>query len=122
MHLKSYLSAIILGGLCVGCGTVLTRTPARGLASWNGDPFPRFYPATCVDGGMIYDPGMEGHDSTGQRTARRIGYFCDLPISLATDTLFLPFDTITALSQSHTKEPNKSRQPTAAAHSDSNKP
>ena len=114
------LWVIVLVGLCTGCGTVLTRTGLRGLA---GHPYPRFYPATYGDVRMIYDPKVEGYNSTVQRNRRRVMLLFDVPISLTTDTLYLPFDTFPALRpERHAKEPKKAPSPPATTSPHSAKP
>jgi uncharacterized protein YceK len=67
------------------------------MAYWdNSRPFTPVYPATCVDGAIVFGPGSE---EAGNQAGQRIVFFFDFPFSLATDTLLLPYDIYRASSR-----------------------
>ncbi len=87
--------ASALAAFCVGCGTLVTRTAARSIGSWdNPNAFAPVYPATCVDAGAVF--GSSSSDSA--QIGRRIGFFLDFPFSVTFDTLLLPYDIYVASS------------------------
>jgi uncharacterized protein YceK len=73
-----------------GCGTFVARS---GMLAAIGGP-PRYYPATCLDATILVDLVVPEKTSGGFPV--RLGRSClgllDMPISLVTDTLWLPFD------------------------------
>lgn len=74
---------------CSGCGTVVSRT---GIHTLSDKPQPRYYPATCWSSRMIAAPAHPEDGSSGGRAAWCLAGSIDLPISLTTDTLLLPYD------------------------------
>jgi uncharacterized protein YceK len=73
-----------------GCGTIITRSGALGLGSWDSG-LPPVYQATVLDTKIAFGPSSE---PVGQQAAQRLAFFIDLPISIAADTLLLPFDLL----------------------------
>jgi uncharacterized protein YceK len=91
--------AVTFGG-CVcfltACGTVSTRTSLKTELS---DDFPPVYPATYVDTGLITAPCRSSFSgSAGKKAGACFCGLLDLPISLATDTLLLPYDLVVSAS------------------------
>ena len=75
--------------LLVGCGTLTTRA----LRSEFSDEFPPVYAAVYCDAGLLSAPCRPMDDvGAGKRTAMCVAGLFDLPISLAFDTLLLPYD------------------------------
>ena len=89
MNMKTsfLLGACLL--LLTGCGTIATRTSTRNMIS---DTLPAVYAATSIDAGLISATSRPEFGSAGKRAAASIAGLIDLPISIATDTLFLPYD------------------------------
>ena len=74
-----------------GCGTFMARTPWREL----GGGLPRYYPATAVSGYCVAMPFLSAERSS--KSWQELTLFSamgvvDLPISLVTDTIALPYD------------------------------
>jgi len=96
--MKLELTLFLVGCACVftGCGTAATRTGAKSEFS---NKFPPVYPATYVDAGFISAPCRSGFTgSAAKKTGACIMGLIDLPISLATDTLILPYDIYKVIS------------------------
>ena len=74
-----------------GCGTIITRSGALGVGSWDSGSLPPVYQATILDTMIAFGPSSE---PVGQQAAQRLVFFIDLPISIAADTLLLPFDLL----------------------------
>ena len=72
-------------------------TTRTGLRHEFSDPFPPVYAATYVDGGLITAPCRRSFDgSVGKKAGACIVGVIDLPISLAIDTILLPYDAISS--------------------------
>lgn len=77
-----------------GCGTFFART------GWRAEsPFmTKLYPATSWDYHFAVRLGVTDYHRTGRSINERIGNVCmgvlDAPISIITDTVWLPFDFI----------------------------
>jgi uncharacterized protein YceK len=91
---RPVLCLLCVGLLAEGCATIFSLSPDRvegELYESHDSPksFPRVYSGTLGDGYCVT------HDQSGQ-----IGFFCllDLPLSLAADTVLLPY---TAYQQIH---------------------
>ena len=91
--------SVLFSLIFAGCATIVTR-----VANPRNE-FNTYYPATCFDGGMIAFPfvAIFGNPSGPESAyAGALGFvygpfllvfgLLDLPISVATDTLALPFD------------------------------
>ncbi len=82
---------ILILPFLTGCGTFFARTGWR----HEGSGIPRFYPATYIDGALIVSPTNQ-HNEGRDSYSRRIGLFglglLDLPFSLVSDTLCIPWD------------------------------
>lgn len=80
---------ISLAAMETGCGTILARSDG---GVWDS---PRLYPATQVNAEFLGVIGEEPNSGDiGQQLACAVSplFLLDLPISIATDTLCLPFD------------------------------
>ena len=94
--MKKLLVLLLLPPLITGCATYIART---------GNPdarvLPCFYPATYIDAVLIGAPCNPNSEWGPMR--RRLGATCigvvDMPFSLATDTICLPFDFAGHLSE-----------------------
>lgn len=106
--IRATASFLILAPLllaCTGCGTILAR---NALTAYDfEDPTKRIvapvYPATVIDAGYI-SASVSGHYgdkkiSAGDRVVVCFGVILDIPISLTTDTLCLPYDIYQASSK-----------------------
>ena len=80
----------------LGCGTLT----ARAYRSEFSDDFWPVYPATYCDVGLVSAPFRPMEEvSPGRRVGMCVIGIFDLPISLATDTLLLPYDIYVLASQ-----------------------
>jgi uncharacterized protein YceK len=100
MRAITLAKAMVTGGgiifACAGCGTIVTRTSAGNIARWDhSKQFATVYPATCVDGFAVFGASSDG---ATKQVGQRIGFFFDLPFSLAIDTVLLPYDIYKACS------------------------
>lgn len=93
--------------LVAGCGTVIGRTGIGDMAY--GEKIPRYYPATYVDGCLISESSPNASD--GARAFWCVGGIIDMPISLAFDTLLLPYDASKSSGQTPTPTPTKPSEP-----------
>ena len=96
--MKSQFVLLLMGCVCActGCGTVATRA----MRSEFSDKFPAVYPATYCDVGLISAPCRSSFSgSAGKKAGACIVGIIDLPISVAVDTLLLPYDVITAAAE-----------------------
>jgi len=86
------MAFIILTTLLLnGCGTFFARSDWRD----EGDGITKFYPATCIDGVLIASPFMPSmYERKPAYVPPLLGIagLVDLPISLATDTILIPYD------------------------------
>jgi uncharacterized protein YceK len=103
MRMIGCLAAIVCCFLGSGCGTIFTR------ATSEFDELPlRCYRATQYDVGMICEGGgiwAYGDCDNGIGTIPAVSlHVLDVPISLVTDTLFLPFDVFRKQGNSHSTE------------------
>ena len=78
---------LLVAAFCSGCGTIISRS---GFADMGYDHVPRYYSATFVDSRLISDSSPS--TSSGARASWCVIGVIDVPISLATDTLLLPYD------------------------------
>jgi uncharacterized protein YceK len=88
--MKKMILMLAMVPLLTGCGTFLARTPWR-----DEGILPRYYPATAVSGYCVAMPFMSEdrtHKPWPQRTLVGMMGIVDLPISLVTDTICLPYD------------------------------
>jgi uncharacterized protein YceK len=79
---------------CSGCATAIIRVPIAACPS-GLEEVPRIYPATTMDLGMIALYPFSDGDLPGDLPRRILvpcGGIVDLPLSIAFDTLFLPWD------------------------------
>ena len=86
MRLVNQYSSLLLPiALTSGCGTFAARS-----GGWvDRSSLPKFYPATSLDAGMISGRGAgDDKDKAGWALVGLV----DLPFSLVTDTVCLPFD------------------------------
>jgi uncharacterized protein YceK len=91
-------TVLTLTFVCTGCGTIATRTSWRNELS---DDFPPVYAATYVDGGLITAPCRSAFEgSAGKKAGVCVVGVIDLPLSLAIDTLLLPYDAISSAAKS----------------------
>lgn len=91
MCMKKVIVLLLIVPLLTGCGTFFARTGWRDEAS----DIPRFYPAAALDCGMMCiwhnDPSVARKSLWRKLLWSSVGLI-DLPISLVTDTVCLPFD------------------------------
>jgi uncharacterized protein YceK len=91
-----------------GCATALVRDSGERKHA---------FPATTVDAEFLWDCGVKGkplfgtldrekRSDAGTRVARSIGAIVDLPFSIATDTILLPFDLLRRKADPEKIEPN----------------
>lgn len=92
------ISSMVSITLMTGCASLLVRS--------DGGRPGFIYPATIIDSGLIWEGGIKGEPvfaiAPGDPPFSRTGFIrssliilgglIDLPFSLTTDTLFLPFD------------------------------
>ena len=95
--------------MCSGCATYVARSDGGAFFLY-GETLPKCYPATYYDGSLIGESFTTKDPSYAGRFFICIGSVVDLPISLVTDTLILPYDA--CKSSGHTPSPNKSPEPT----------
>jgi hypothetical protein len=95
MRLFVLLNIFIL----TSCATTVVRTGFPHSLSKHDQELMRFYPATILDGGSIYlalSPGLEKEPILESVWKRRvilfIGGLIDMPFSLISDTVILPYD------------------------------
>ena len=118
---SGHMLTVLVLCFCAGCGTYVARSK-NGKFFTYGEILPRCYPATYVDGALIggsfttQDPDISG----AARCASFIGGVVDMPISVVTDTLGLPYDL--SKSSETNGPPNQALQPTATAPSVSTEP
>ena len=91
---RAAIALLVIVCFCSGCGTFVTRTGVSGLSFGGADSeFHPVYPATVdVDFWLLSAPFRSDGGSAGERAGYLIFGLCDTPISLVTDTLFLPYD------------------------------
>jgi len=101
--MKSVALAGILAMLAAGCSTVIVRD----YPSCRSEGFTSVYPATAFDGFCIITGGgnLEGKVSPAGYLLLSPFWLLDLPVSLVTDTVFLPSDLYRTIK----KEPKKDR-------------
>lgn len=90
-RIKAALAVAGAAVLCSGCGTIVARSGALAAGSWGSGSVPPVYPATCLDVAVTLGPSSA---PIGKQAAQRLVFFIDLPFSVATDTLCLPFDLL----------------------------
>ena len=86
---KLILVSVLL--CCSGCGTFFVRSEGGGFFTQN-EKLPRCYPATYIDGSFIGESFTHHKVPIGERCIGCVGAVIDLPVSLVTDTLILPYD------------------------------
>ena len=79
----------------------------------SSDKMPRYYPATYLDADTISGAFSSSPPSisVGERVIFCVGGVIDLPISIVTDTLLLPYDAC----RSDNEPPNTALEPTPTA-------
>jgi uncharacterized protein YceK len=91
---RNRIQSAITAGMAIicfsGCGTIITRSGVLGIGGGGDHLFP-VYQATCLDSVVVFGPSSE---PVRRQAAQRLVFLVDLPISVATDTIFLPFDLL----------------------------
>jgi uncharacterized protein YceK len=82
---------------CSGCGIIGYRTGSF------GPPGPTVYPAVQVDVGMLRY-GLQETSGVGSKLFLGTCHIIDLPISVITDTICLPYDAWRVMSRPDTNQ------------------
>jgi uncharacterized protein YceK len=121
--LKTTARIIFLSLICIcgGCATYLTRISAGERAK----EVPPVYPATYLDGTLMSAPFQK--KVLGGSAVRSAGIcvlgVVDLPVSLAFDTLLLPYDAISSAAEGkEAAQPDGAANRSQPIHSETNQP
>ena len=94
--MRTCMLVLLFGLAMTGCATVAARSSQHGEKQTSG-----VYPATRMDAGMIatpFDPDAKD-EPAGRRWGRCGLGLIDLPVSLISDTVCLPYDLLADESQ-----------------------
>ena len=117
--MKKIMFMALIAPFLSGCGTFMARTQWREMGG-----LPRYYPATAVSGYCVAMPFLSAERSSKswqKRTLISVGGVVDLPISLVTDTIALPYDAFSYHDTLSSKEGRTIRDAHVREQEESNK-